>query len=192
MKAINDKYEMVKVSDLQVHPLNARKGNVDRIAESIRVNGFFGALIVQRSTNNICAGNHRFMAATQLGFDEVPVLWIDVDDDEARRILLADNRTNDVASYDNDLLVDLLKAAQETTGLDGTGYDEVDLADLLMTLEPRINIADLAGEWDGNKDTDETSTITLVLEREVADEFKEYLKDTGNDTTAVKNLLARL
>jgi hypothetical protein len=68
----------------------------------------------------------------------------------------------------------------------------VDLADLLMTLEPRINIADLAGEWDGNKDTDETSTITLVLEREVADEFKEYLKDTGNDTTAVKNLLARL
>jgi ParB-like chromosome segregation protein Spo0J len=183
---------MVKVSDLQVHPLNARKGNVDRIAESIRVNGFFGALIVQRSTNNICAGNHRFMAATQLGFDEVPVLWIDVDDDEARRILLADNRTNDVASYDNDLLVDLLKAAQETTGLDGTGYDEVDLADLLMTLEPRINIADLAGEWDGNKDTDETSTITLVLEREVADEFKEYLKDTGNDTTAVKNLLARL
>lgn len=193
MEPLESTYEMVKVADLNVHPDNARKGNIGRIEESIRVNGFYGAVIAQRSTKRIIAGNHRFMAATNLGMTELPVLWVDVDDNEARRILLADNRSNDLASYDDAMLADLLRAAQDTTGLEGTGFDEVDLQDLLMALEPQISLEDLANEWAGPKPgiDDGKTTITIVVEEEVGSELKDYLKEVGDDTVAIKNLLAK-
>lgn len=193
MEPLASTYETVKVDDLVTHPDNARKGNLDRIEESIRVNGFYGALIVQKGTKRIIAGNHRYLAAKNLGIKEVPVLWLDVSDDEARRILLADNRSNDLASYDDTMLAELLRAAQDTTGLEGTGFDEVDLQDLLMALEPQISLDDLANEWKGPKPEvgDGKTTITLVVEEEVGDEFKDYLKEVGDDTVAIKNLLAK-
>jgi hypothetical protein len=67
----------------------------------------------------------------------VPVIEVDVDDDTARRILLADNRTNDLASYDNQLLTDLLTdiARENPEALIGTGYDGDDLDDLIASLQ---------------------------------------------------------
>src|SRR6516225_797950 len=91
----------VPVGELVEHPENPRRGNVEVIAESIAGNGFFGSLIVQRSTHHVLVGNHRLAAARQLGMATVPVLWVDVDDDRARRILVADNRTAELASWDD-------------------------------------------------------------------------------------------
>ncbi len=54
----------VNRKDLITHPKNPRKGNVDLIIESIEENGFYGALIVQKSTGYILTGNHRFVAGT--------------------------------------------------------------------------------------------------------------------------------
>jgi DNA modification methylase len=62
---------------------------------------------------------------------EVPVYWVDVDDATARRIMLADNRTNDLATYDDEVLAELLEAAAADDDLLGTGYDGDDLDDLL-------------------------------------------------------------
>ena len=70
---------------------------------------------------------------------EVPVYWVDVDDATARRILLADNRTNDLATYDDAVLAELLTALAEDDDLLGSGYDGDDLDDLL---------ADIAGDID--------------------------------------------
>ena len=44
---------MVATGDLSCHPDNPRRGNVDEIRSSIRINGFYGALVVQRSTGHI-------------------------------------------------------------------------------------------------------------------------------------------
>ncbi len=63
--------ELCRVERLRCHPANARVGNVDGIAESIRVNGFFGTIVAQRSTGYILAGNHRFRAAVQVGLAEL-------------------------------------------------------------------------------------------------------------------------
>ena len=68
----NTGYEMVPVGRLKVHPRNPRQGDVGAICESIQTNQFFGALVVQRSTCHVLAGNHRLLAAKQIGMVEVP------------------------------------------------------------------------------------------------------------------------
>lgn len=124
-------YELVDVADLAPHPDNPRQGDVEAIAESVDQNGFYGALVAQRSTGHVLAGNHRLLAAQRRGIGRVPVVWVDVDDDRAKRILLADNRTNDLAGYDEQSLAELLQDLSVTeAGLAGTGYTDTDLAKL--------------------------------------------------------------
>lgn len=131
MNVLNDSTQMVKVGKVRPHPQNPRVGNIDAIVDSIRVNGFYGALVVQKSTGHILAGNHRYLAAIEAGADEVPVIFVDVDDEEAKRILLADNRTADLGTYDEQQLVELLQSLDDTSG---TGYSDDDLSDLLTAL----------------------------------------------------------
>jgi len=133
---LDQAFEMVEVGRLSAHPENPRSGDVGLISESIRVNGFFGAIVAQRSTGRILAGNHRWKAAQAEGRDRVPVAWVDVDDEHALRILLADNRTNDVAGYDDSKLAGLLAELSETCGLEGTGYKAEDLEALLTEVQP--------------------------------------------------------
>lgn len=135
MKIINGESEIVPVDRLSRHPRNPRRGNTELIRESIDANGFYGAIVAQRSTGHILVGNHRYDAATAEGATEVPVIWLDVDDDRARRILLADNRTNDLAGYDETELAALLREIEdETDSLAGTGYDADALEALLAGL----------------------------------------------------------
>ncbi len=125
---------MVGVESVRPHPKNPRQGDVGAICESIEANGFYGAIVAQRSTGFILAGNHRLMAAKAQGLTEIPCVWVDVDDDRALRILLADNRTNDLASYDDTVLAALLSDLANTSDLTGTGYDGDDLDQLIADL----------------------------------------------------------
>lgn len=127
---------------LNVHPDNPRQGDVGAIIQSIETNGWYGTLVAQVSTGNVLAGNHRLQAAIHCGLDRVPVHWVDVDDETATRILIADNRTSDLARNDDDVLAELLREiAVADDGLSGTGYDGEDLDRLLADIER--NNADL-------------------------------------------------
>lgn len=141
-------YETVRLSELAQHPDNPRQGDVGVIHESIVENGFYGALIVQRSTMRILAGNHRFQAARAAGLTEVPAIVVDVDDETAQRILLVDNRSNDVASYDEAALAGLLLSMDD---LAGTGYTLDDLAALQTKLDDPLNLDDDKGGDDSDK-----------------------------------------
>ena len=130
------KVERVKTSQLSLHPHNARQGDVGAICQSLEAHGQYRPLVVQRSTGNVLAGNHTLQAAQALGWSEVDVTYIDVDDDQALRILLVDNRSNDLATYDNSVLTDLLEAlVRSDFGLEGTGFDGSDLDDLLAEFQ---------------------------------------------------------
>lgn len=117
-------YELVPVASLRWHPANPRKGDLPAIGASIRANGFYGAVVAQRGTRYVLAGNHRWEAAKRERMELVPVIWLDVDEAAARRILAADNRTNDLAGYDETALAELLRQIQADGELAGSGYDE--------------------------------------------------------------------
>lgn len=127
--------KQVAVADLKPHPQNPNEGDVGAVYQSIEANGFYGALIVQESTGHVLAGNHRLKAAKDAGLAKVPVIYVDVSDEQALRILLADNRTAALATQDEALLRDLLVSLHEAGGLDGTGYDGDDLDALVRRLD---------------------------------------------------------
>lgn len=132
MRILNEKAENVAVLSLTAHPRNPNRGNVEAIRQSIEAHGFYGALVAQRSTRHVLAGNHRLEAARQLGAVEVPVIWVDVTEDEALRILLADNAIAGEAQIDERALLAILSEI----GTGGTGFADTDLARLMARLEP--------------------------------------------------------
>lgn len=126
---------LVPIDEIKPWPENPRSGDLGALVESIQKNGFYGAVVVQRSTNYVLAGNHRLAALTQMGEDQIPVVWVDVDDTEAARLALADNRTSDLAFYDDEALFALLDHLVSVDSLEGTGYDRAAYELLLQGVE---------------------------------------------------------
>lgn len=121
--------ETVPAGSLEFYPGNARRGDVPMIAESLRENQQYAPLVAQRSTRYVLAGNHTLKAALSLGWDTVDVVFVDVDDARARKIVLSSNRTADAASYDDGDLAALLQGLGGD--YDGTGWADEDLQALL-------------------------------------------------------------
>lgn len=131
---LNQSHEDVDVTKLQTHPENPRRGDLEAIKSSIKTNGFYGALVANRETGYILAGNHRYLAACELGYKHVPVIWISVSEAEGRRILAADNRTSDLGDYDTYALSNLLNELRSDGMLEGTGYTDSALDELIDSL----------------------------------------------------------
>jgi DNA modification methylase len=128
----------VPVASLRSYKTNPNRGDVAAIARSLQRNGQYRAIVVNRGgltgrPNEILAGNHTWAAAVQLGEPDIAVTWVDVDDDACARIVLADNRLAQLASYDEDVLLELLEAQPD---LDGTGWSKFDVDALISQLRP--------------------------------------------------------
>ena len=127
----------VAVNDLKPHPNNPRHGDVDRIRESLRENGQFKPIVLAEDYT-VIAGNHTYFAAAEEGWQymDAVVLPIGPLSPAAVKIMLADNRTTDVSTYDNAELARLLQHLDnEGAGLYGTGYTTDNLDDLLALAE---------------------------------------------------------
>lgn len=124
------------ITEFKTHPRNVRQGDVGAITESLNAHGQYRAIVVQKSTGYVLAGNHTLMAAKALGWKEVAATFVDCDDEQALRILLVDNRANDLAMYDDRALANVLKELASTElGLDGSLFNGDDLDDLIYRLE---------------------------------------------------------
>ena len=139
--------EKVAIDAVRPHPKNVRQGDIGAICESLTAHGQYRAIVAQRTTGHILAGNHTWKAAKQLGWSHITTHFIDCDDDAAMRILLADNRANDLAMYDQQALSELLIELNKTPdALVGTGYttDFIDelCSDLSTTLKDEFDKID--------------------------------------------------
>ena len=124
------KTEMVDLSRLHKYYKNPRKGNVEKVAESLLASGQFKPIVVNVGTktgrpDEILAGNHTFMGAQKLHWEDMLVSWVDVSDSRARVIVLADNGSSDGSTYDDSILTELLTEIKNDTGtLIGTTYTD--------------------------------------------------------------------
>lgn len=148
IERIGDFEADVPLRKLKYYHQNPRRGNVEKVAESLKANGQFKPIVVNRGTltgrpNEILAGNHTTKAARSLSWTKLNVVWVDVDEDHAARIVLADNGSTDDATYDLQILAELLEAQKERAGhLVGTTYADEVLEKLRVeiNLDPTANI----------------------------------------------------
>lgn len=129
----------VPIDSVRPYEHNPRRGDLDAIKESLEANGQYRPVVANRRDGTVLAGNHTWQAAKALGWDEVAVTWVDVDEEDAARIVLVDNRANDLAGYDDRSLAELLGSLPD---LSGTGYDAAALAELLSDVEEPVRLTD--------------------------------------------------
>lgn len=135
MEIVSQKFRQMPVSEMAEHPENPNVGDVGLISSSIETHGWYGAVIVQESTGYVLAGNHRLKAAKWQKAKKIPAIVVDVDDDLARRIMVADNGTAAAAHPDTEQLAALLtEFLDHDAGLDGLGFDSDDLDRLVEDL----------------------------------------------------------
>ena len=145
------KTEMRKTSKVKPYTKNPRKNDsaVDAVAKSIETFGFRQPIVVDKG-GMIIVGHTRWKAAKKLGLDEVPVHVADLTPAQAKAYRIADNKTNELAEWDFDLLSVEIKELQ---GLD------IDLDTLGFSCD-ELNGFALSGE--GGKSPDENPSVSLA------------------------------
>lgn len=129
---------MTPISQLRFYPGNARRGDIDLLTESLEKFGQYKPIVVNigekepELANTVLCGNNTLMAAQRLGWDTIDVHLVDFDKDTAQRLVILDNRSNDVATYDVEELVNLLT---ELPDLEATGFDRDELDAMLEALD---------------------------------------------------------
>jgi len=130
------KIERITLDALTCDPANARKHdkrNLDAIKGSLQRFGQQHPIIVD-AAGVIRAGNGRFMAMRALGWSECDIVRSDLKGSEATAFAIADNRTAELAAWDDDALAQQLAALQiedELLAL-ATGYDAKEIAALAL------------------------------------------------------------
>ena len=112
--------EAKNLTEIHPYPGNPRKNDnaVESVAESIRQCGYVAPIIVDEN-GVILAGHTRYKALQRLGRSEAEVIVKDgLTEEQKKKYRLLDNKTNELASWDFELL------AQELEGLD---FGDLDL-----------------------------------------------------------------
>lgn len=175
-----------KLSELHVDPENVRrhsKANLQAIATSMAKFGQRRVAVI-RSNGRIIAGNGMYEAALEAGINElwchiVPEEWTD---DEARAFAIADNRTAELADWDEAQLIDNLSALSSEELLNAAGYTAQDFEDLVRKFTgEEIGKPDPEDEWVDmpeyeNKNAQSVyKTIVHFMRHEDADDFFRHI-----------------
>ena len=107
----------ISITDLSLDPKNARKHsarNLEAIAASLEKFGQRKPIVVHRGV--VLAGNGTLEAAKSLGWTEIDVAEVpdDWDNDTAKAYALADNRTAELAEWDESELAKQLLELQDS------------------------------------------------------------------------------
>ena len=132
----------VAIADLSLDPKNARKHsqrNLDAIAASLVRFGQRKPLVVHRGV--VLAGNGTLEAARSIGWTEIEVSAVpdDWDDDTAKAYALADNRSAELAEWDEgELAKQLLELQDADWDITELGFEVPALADIEPADEDEI------------------------------------------------------
>lgn len=86
------------------------------LLSSMTEDGFTTPVVVQKKTNQIVDGEHRWRAATRLGLTEIPVVFVDMTPEQQRIATLRHNRAR--GSEDVELTIKILQDLRELGALE--------------------------------------------------------------------------
>lgn len=147
---------MAVTDDLRPHPNNYVEHPEDQIEhlKASLVNFGFYRNIVVANENYILAGHGIWTAAKALGMEHVPIVKVDMDpfSEPALKLLIGDNEVRHLVVTDDrglaDMMIDITK---DGGSLEGTGWDQMMLANFAMVTRHKDEILDLshAKHWVG-------------------------------------------
>ena len=112
-----------KIGEIKPYGRNSKKHpekQVQQIANSIREFGWGQPIVVDKQ-GVIIIGHGRYLAAHLLGMEMVPVLQMDITEEQAKAYRLADNKLNE-SEWDMELVIAELKGLS-LESIDLTGFD---------------------------------------------------------------------
>jgi len=124
----------IPIKKLNFDPANARKHgakNLSAIKASLNRYGQRKPIVVKKQGMVVEAGNGTLEAAKALGWDKIAAVVIDDDPATATGYAIADNRTGELAEWDDECLASLLQSLEDEIPLTDLGFSDDDLAELL-------------------------------------------------------------
>jgi ParB-like chromosome segregation protein Spo0J len=177
----------VPVDTLQPHPDNPNRGSVKDIATSLEQFGQFRS-IVALEDGTILAGHHVWEATKRIGKPNIRVDFIQCDEQEARKIMLADNRLADLGlGPDLDLLLENLN--QLEGDMLGTGFDDEYVKMLEEATAGAPEIDDLEDEAGPAQPHEYYRRLTITVDPKLVTAWEEHRKTYPDDTAAFAVLL---
>lgn len=128
----------VRLHELRSAPSNPRSmpaSEMEKLMRSVREFGFVEPIVARRQDHTIIGGHQRLEAAKALGLKTVPVVYVDVTEQEAKTLNLALNKIQ--GEWDLPKLGELLEELRDLPDLDESlsGFDERETDQLLADLE---------------------------------------------------------
>jgi DNA modification methylase len=120
-----------KITELSLDPSNVRKHsrrNLDAIKASLRKFGQQKPIVVD-AKGIVLAGNGTLTAAQELGWTEIQIVRTELAGVEATAFAIADNRTAELAEWEEDKLSQVLQSlkVEDADLLAATGYDAAEV-----------------------------------------------------------------
>lgn len=139
-------YETVSVDSLVLDPSNVRKHdqrNLDAIKASLLRFGQQHPIIVN-GDGVVIAGNGRLMAMKSMGWQNARIVKTDLKGAEATAFAIADNRTAELAEWDDDGLAQTLAALQNDDSIDhlAAGFTDAEIEALIDEVSPDVEIVE--------------------------------------------------
>jgi ParB-like chromosome segregation protein Spo0J len=138
---INPELVAVPIGALRTDPGNTRRHDrrsIEAIKASLDKFGQHKPVIV-RKDGTVLAGNGTLTAAQELGWKRIGRTVFDGSETEALALAIADNRSAELSTWDEDALAKALESLnQQTAGFDPTklGFEETEFLKLLSRLAP--------------------------------------------------------
>lgn len=146
------------------NPRNHSERNVDDILQSMKRFGWTNPIIARRDDNMVIAGHGRIEAARLNGTEQVPVIFTDFTENDAKLYSITDNRTSETSDWDLVALNDLVKELDEMPDIDlaDSGFTSEELDDLL---------ADVSMDLDqyADKDADAVPDVPETAQTQTGD-----------------------
>ena len=132
------KVKQINIDKIIPYHNNPRKNQaIDKVASSINEYGFQQPIVVDKNMV-VIVGHTRLLASKKLGLKKVPIAIADLSKSQAKAYRLADNRTNEDSSWDEELLKGELL---DLEGLINTiGFEDSELEKLLEEPEPEDEV----------------------------------------------------
>jgi hypothetical protein len=141
------------IDTLTTDPDNANRGDVAAIRKSLNVFGQRKPVVARRTgrdadgrpTGFVTAGNHTLLAAIELGWDHIATVFLDDDATTAKAYALADNRTGELSTWDDEQLAETMRElTADDFDLSSLGWTGDQLAALLASGPYAVDPADAA------------------------------------------------